>query len=446
MFTLVQQNLNVAHDPRPYFIPTDETESATTSKTTPVLPWPDHDNIPVSEFSTPFLATMAFPTLFPYGEGDPFGIYFNANKKTFIEKVRHLIMFSQKNKNTEEYVCRFARHARFIQWICNVYYRRRTLDQGDIYLRQCPGDANKSVEEIQQLLKDKKAEGLINNINRYMSNIPGTSSYWFNVSAQLDAIIECKGPPHFFFTLTYADRYVYFKIFVIVLDNLLLNNFSIFFSHCPYLREYLKLPSTATEYDVDMSIKNNPHHVNQFFMHKVETFIKCIVVDKWKSDAEHCGWWWYRYEWQNRGTIHVHGFARIGNGPDTYKLADLAIKSQRLLDLNKTVYTEEEQKAIELGLNASIELCNFHDDYICTDIPIPYDEWTDPRMKHPPKKYPASVKEHDVPNSYKEQDNIDLAILLQRHPCNKKCADNYGKCKLKYPRQLHVKTTFEINK
>ena len=35
------------------------------------MPWPTVDNEPLNEYLTPFLATLAFPTLFPDGKGDP---------------------------------------------------------------------------------------------------------------------------------------------------------------------------------------------------------------------------------------------------------------------------------------------------------------------------------------------------------------------------------------
>ena len=35
------------------------------------IQWPSIGEHAVNEFATPFLATMAFPTLFPYGTGDP---------------------------------------------------------------------------------------------------------------------------------------------------------------------------------------------------------------------------------------------------------------------------------------------------------------------------------------------------------------------------------------
>ena len=33
--------------------------------------WPTIENQPLNEYTTPYLATMAFPTLFPDAKGDP---------------------------------------------------------------------------------------------------------------------------------------------------------------------------------------------------------------------------------------------------------------------------------------------------------------------------------------------------------------------------------------
>ena len=35
------------------------------------MPWPTVNNEPLNEYQSPFLATLAFPTLFPDGKGDP---------------------------------------------------------------------------------------------------------------------------------------------------------------------------------------------------------------------------------------------------------------------------------------------------------------------------------------------------------------------------------------
>ena len=41
-----------------------------TSKESVTLPWPTRDNNPLSEFTTKYFFTLAFPCIFPYRSGD----------------------------------------------------------------------------------------------------------------------------------------------------------------------------------------------------------------------------------------------------------------------------------------------------------------------------------------------------------------------------------------
>lgn len=75
---------------------------------------PTVDNEPINEYLTPFLATLAFPTLFPDGKGDPT----NPSLRRDIplgERVKHLLKFGE-NKNGK-WVYRFATHSRFAYWV-----------------------------------------------------------------------------------------------------------------------------------------------------------------------------------------------------------------------------------------------------------------------------------------------------------------------------------------
>ena len=71
---------------------------------------------PLNEYTTPFLATMTFPCLFPDGKGDP------TNPALFSE-----ISLSKKVKkfNDEKWVYRFASHPRFSYWALDVIQRKR---------------------------------------------------------------------------------------------------------------------------------------------------------------------------------------------------------------------------------------------------------------------------------------------------------------------------------
>ena len=57
--------------PLPRKEPTEDSAIRSTVNDIDPIDWPDINKQPINEFSTPGLATQAFPTLFPYGTGDP---------------------------------------------------------------------------------------------------------------------------------------------------------------------------------------------------------------------------------------------------------------------------------------------------------------------------------------------------------------------------------------
>ena len=212
------------------------------------------------------------------------------------------------------------------------------------------------------------------------------------------------------------------------------------------MREYLNISSNANQEEVDRVIHDNPQHVNQFFVKKFEIYVKLEIEEQLKCNPKHKGWYWYRFEWQHRGTIHAHGLGRKGNAPDTYLLADQAIERRRLLDLKKAVYTLEENVLIRLGATAEKKLCDFHDEFICTDSTVSYDEWLPPINRIPPQLHPSAIKKSDVAAANQEEDDLDLTFMLQRHLCGRNCINKYQVCKLKYPRELNDQTRFSITR
>lgn len=163
----------------------------------------DHDIL--SEFNNQYLATLAFPTLFINGDGDPWILNEHSDTVSAISKIRHLLKYSEIVNGKIE--CRFAEHDRFVLWIYNVYYRHRTLSQAEIYMKKNPSDANMSLREIQQIIdENNNCNPVLNRIRYFMAGIPGSPSYWLSEYNDLKAIIDSKGRPHIFFTFTFADR------------------------------------------------------------------------------------------------------------------------------------------------------------------------------------------------------------------------------------------------
>ena len=94
------------------------------------IKWPTVSNNPLNEYITPFLATLAFPTLFPDGKGDPTNPSLHRDV-SFISCIQHLLKFAE-SINGKMYF-RFASHPRFSYWALNLIQRKRTLQQTNVF-------------------------------------------------------------------------------------------------------------------------------------------------------------------------------------------------------------------------------------------------------------------------------------------------------------------------
>ena len=95
------------------------------------MQWPSVENEPLNEYQISHLATMAFPTLFPDGKGDPTnsGILRDVPLQ---ERIKHLLKFAEMIDG--KWVYRFASHPRFSYWAFNMIQRKRILQQSGIFL------------------------------------------------------------------------------------------------------------------------------------------------------------------------------------------------------------------------------------------------------------------------------------------------------------------------
>lgn len=93
--------------------------------------YPSHDNEPMDEFGQSYLATMAFPSLFPTGRADPFSIVTTTKRIQLLTKAENLMFFGEMIDG--ELVCRFASHPRFVLWLKNIIMRHQTINQGRFF-------------------------------------------------------------------------------------------------------------------------------------------------------------------------------------------------------------------------------------------------------------------------------------------------------------------------
>ncbi|XP_066929609.1 uncharacterized protein [Clytia hemisphaerica] len=346
---------------------------------------------PLSEFNTPYLASLAFPTLFPDTKGDPTNpaiIRRIAQSETedFAEKLKHLIKFAELNENGKWYY-RFASHPRFAFWGFNMLYRKRLINQGNFFIKQNPGDANLSIDELQDMINNNNYSFVMKKLQRYSKNVTGTNAYWYDVKEKLKATITQMGTPTIFWTLSMADF------------------------HWPDIHDLFTSEESEST-DFRQNIIDNPHIVDWLFTERVKSFVK-----HWLYVSLDTEWHWYRFEFAvMRGSIHCHGLAKLKNDPGICNLTEKALKGflaentlKNESEIDVGQYTALRYDVIE-GKAAETQICDYVDSLMTAVNPIegPVDEWrNDPRMNR-----------HQQLQLQAWRANCDIQIILDHNACN----------------------------
>ncbi|CAB4002039.1 Hypothetical predicted protein [Paramuricea clavata] len=389
------------------------------------MPWPSVENEPLNEYQISHLATMAFPTLFPDGKGDPTnqGLLRDVPLQ---ERIKHLLKFAEIIDG--KWVYRFANHPRFSYWAFNMIQRKRILQQSGIFLKQNPGEAHLTIEELREMAASNNANVFMSKVSRYVGNIAGTNAYWNRVREELKAIITSVGAPTLFFTFSSADM------------------------HWPELHALFKADTDNELGDSTSDVRrqnviNNPHVVDWFFTERLESFVK-----HWLYDTLGAKWHWFRYEYQGRGSIHCHGTAKLNNDPGLCQLTQTALKgflAQKFKDENDCSDTTELDQDIEAGQKAADTVCQYVDWLLSTVNPNPPDEdmWIRPEV------HPCQRSHNDIPEHEKQSDYVDLLNMVQRHTrCStsyclrKKSNETELKCRFHFPFDISPKTKLEFEK
>ena len=97
---------------------------------------------------------MAFPTLFPDGKGDSTnqGLLRDV---TFQEHIKHLLKFAEIIDG--KWVHHFASHPRFSYWAFKMIQKKRYLQQSGIFLKQNPGEAHLTIDELCEMAASNDA-------------------------------------------------------------------------------------------------------------------------------------------------------------------------------------------------------------------------------------------------------------------------------------------------
>ena len=349
----------------------------------PTVSWPPSSSTAINEFNTEGYMSCSFPTLFPTGAAD-----FLAPRPvrvTIGSYLKHLMMYEDG---------RFARHPRFRYFALNTEMRWRALQAGRIYVRQHPHDAQLSVEELRGMV-GREGETFSNRVLHYATSLRGTRQYWFKQRSRLIAMVDTLGLPTVFFTHSAADL------------------------QWPELARLICRDNPHSSSARNKAVQENPAIADWFFYQRIVKFIDAFYVGVLGASD-----YWFRFEWQHRGSPHVHGLAWLPDAPNVEEVlsnsdAISTAAKEALLQYVDKVVTTVNPAVLPNGSNVDEAPPPKTNPHICN---LPYSE----------------VEDFD-------QDLADLIATCQRHT---RCSAAYclrtrngqQKCRFGYPKPLQPET------
>lgn len=141
-------------------------------------------------------------------------------------------------------------------------------------------------------------EGMVDDVHLYIKNLRGSSAYWRAALNELIAQIRCLGPPSYFITFSCNDlHWLDMKRALLIADG-----------------RPNKDPSSLDVHATQRLIEQYPVIVSRHFMIRVKALMMFVRSNDQMFGGKLKDFWW-RIEFQNRGSPHLHMVVWIENHP-----------------------------------------------------------------------------------------------------------------------------------
>jgi hypothetical protein len=249
---------------------------------------PVNNNQPINTYNNTTLEERAFPVLFPDGKN---GLFMPRKYP-----LSHLKYFQSRLLSMDR---RFSGNLPYLFWATNLHEKKTLSDSISIAMKTC---SRKSYSRASDVLKDITTNpDLPQNYYGFMRNIRGSASYWNTAQLDLLAMIKNLGPPTWFLTLSANDM------------------------HWTDLMQVLcrvhKLPSSIPDI-MNMSksqkiklMNSDPITTARHFSRRFHHFLQKVLLGETQPIGKILSYFW-RIEFQMRGSPHVHSLWWIEDAPD----------------------------------------------------------------------------------------------------------------------------------
>jgi hypothetical protein len=271
------------------------------------MAWPEHGNR-LSDYNTAFLQAKCFPYLFPHGCGDA-TMKDRRKAVSLAAATRHLLWYAMEKPDGSFYYP-FANDERWMYWAQNTCERHRFQTQKGVYIDQNPQDAELTVDQINDFIAEGNQDRLREitaRMSMFARNILGSNAYLYSKRKELESLFEVKGMPTLWFTFSAADNQWF--------D----------FHHSDQHPTDPNASAKEAAKERRKFVRDNPHLVDSLFYERVK-----LVIGHWLGvDSLNAEYVWFRVEYQERGTAHVHGCLRLKSDPGLVSLADRVLQGKQ---------------------------------------------------------------------------------------------------------------------